>query len=167
MKEKLVLLLAVLLMGGNPAWPQSAAESSFALLKSLAGEWQGMHAEGNVQRVTFRITSGGSALLQELVEADRGEEMVTMFHLNRDRLLLTHYCSAGNQPRMVATVSPDGKTIAFEFLDATNLIRSMEGHMNRLVVRLLAHDHHTEEWTFAGPDGKQTRDLVDFHRVGS
>ena len=61
------------------------------------------------------------------------EDMITMFNLDGDRLLMTHYCACGNQPRMVASASPDGKTITFDFLDATNLATPDAGHMNRLV----------------------------------
>ena len=50
------------------------------------------------------------------------EDMISMFHLDGpNRLLITHYCSAGNQPRMQASSSPDGKTITFTFVDATIL----------------------------------------------
>ena len=52
--------------------------------------------------VVFRPTSGGSALLSEIVGV---EDMITMFHLDNDRVLMTHYCGAGNQPRMQATMA--------------------------------------------------------------
>jgi hypothetical protein len=80
--------------------------------------------------------------------------MITMFHLDGDRLLMTHYCGAGNQPRMVGTVSPDGKTITFNFLDATNVLGSQPGHMERMVLTILDANHHTEEWSFLAQDGK-------------
>ena len=31
------------------------------------------------------------------------EDMISMFNLDGDRVVLTHYCAAGNQPRMVAS----------------------------------------------------------------
>ena len=56
-----------------------------------------------------------------------GSWVLTVFHLDGDRLILTHYCMAGNQPRMQAT-SYDAKKgeIRFQFLDATNLARILE-----------------------------------------
>ena len=60
------------------------------------------------------------------------ETMVSMIHLDGpNRLLMTHYCGAGNQPRMQASVSPDGKTITFNYVDATNLSAPDAGHMQR------------------------------------
>ena len=90
--------------------------------------------------------------------------MVTMIHLDGDRLMLTHYYAMGNQPRMVGTISPDGKTITFDFLDATNLT-SKEGHLQRIVFNLLDSDHHSERWEFKMADGKQTNDLIDLKRT--
>ena len=75
--------------------------------------------------------------------------MITMFNLDGpNRLLMTHYCAAGNQPRMQASVSPDGKTITFNFVDATNLASPDAGHMQQMVLTVLDDNHHTEDWTF-------------------
>jgi len=76
------------------------------------------------------------------------EDMISMINLDNDRLLMTHYCSAGNQPRMVATASPDGKTITFDFLDATNLSSPDAGHMHRVIFTFVDANHHTEDWLF-------------------
>ncbi|MBI4500359.1 MAG: hypothetical protein HY700_04285 [Gemmatimonadetes bacterium] len=167
MRAEVLAALGAWLVASNPVQAQSPAGKSFALLQSLEGGWQGTNAEGHTSRVTFRVTSGGSAVMQELIESSTGEEMITMFHLNGDQLLMTHYCSAGNQPRMSATISPDGKTIGFEFLHVTNLRQSQEGHMLRLVVRSVAPDHHTEDWTFVDQSGTQTTDHVDLRRARS
>jgi hypothetical protein len=94
------------------------------------------------------------------------EDMISMFHIDNDRVLMTHYCAAGNQPRMQASMSPDGKTITFTFLDATNLAGPKAGHMEHLVITMPDVDHHSEDWTFV-QDGKETREHFDLARAKS
>jgi len=36
------------------------------------------------------------------MESMEHESMVTMYHLDKGRVMMTHYCSAQNQPRMQA-----------------------------------------------------------------
>ena len=92
------------------------------------------------------------------------EDMISMFHLDGpNKLLLTHYCAAGNQPRMEASVSPDGKTIAFKYMDATNLATPDAGRMNSMVLTILDENHHTEEWTFLD-HGKEMKETFDLRR---
>jgi hypothetical protein len=87
-----------------------------------------------------------------------------MIHLDGDRLLMTHYCGAGNQPRMKATLAPDSKSIAFDFLDATNLASADAGHMHHVVFSIPDADHHTEEWTFLD-HGKEMKELFTLQRA--
>jgi hypothetical protein len=151
MKLVRVGMSLLLVLAATAVAVESDAQRSFDKLKTLAGSWQGKSNSGQPVDVTFRVTSGGSAVLSEIM----GEEnMITMFHLDGDRLLLTHYCAAGNQPRMKATASPDGKTLRFEFLDATNLGSPQAGHMHRVIFTFPDADHHTEEWFFV-QDGKE------------
>ncbi len=91
------------------------------------------------------------------------EDMISMFHMDGDRLLLTHYCSAGNQPRMAASLSPDGKSVTFNFVDATNLVAPHTGHMNRVIFSVVDANHHTEEWRFL-QDGKEQVETFDLTR---
>jgi hypothetical protein len=140
----------------------SDTQKSFDALKTLAGSWAGKGSQGQPLQVSYRVTAGGSALMSEIT--GEHEDMVTMFHPDGTRLLMTHYCGAGNQPRMVGTASPDGKTITFNFLDATNLAAAQPGHMGRLVVTLVDANHHTEDWEFMGNDGKQTHEVFDLQR---
>ena len=79
--------------------------------------------DGKTVDVSLRVTSRGNALVHEMGadrkarRSDKYDHPLTMFYLDGDRLLLTHYCDAGNRPRMAARVSPDGKTVEFDFLD--------------------------------------------------
>jgi hypothetical protein len=163
MKSPRIVLSFVLLFTATAAFCQTAAQKSFDQLKSLTGTWEGKNSQGKPLKVTFRDTAGGSALMSEIV-GEGHEDMISMIHLDGpDRLLLTHYCGAGNQPRMNATASPDGKTITFEFFDATNLATSDAGHMQRVVIAMPDANHHTEDWTFTN-HGKEMKEFFDLRR---
>jgi hypothetical protein len=161
MKSLHIALAIFVVLLTSAALAQSSTQAAFEKIKALQGSWAGKAADKDVQ-ISFRVTSGGSAVMSEI----HGEEdMISMLHLDGERLLMTHYCGAGNQPRMVGTVSPDGKTITFNFLDATNVLSSQPGHMERLVLTMLDANHHTEEWTFLAQDGKlHQHELFDLQR---
>jgi hypothetical protein len=164
MKLKPILTLGLLALALSlPAAAQSDAQKSFDKLKTLAGSWEGTF-EGKSMRITLRVTSMGNAVMHEMSGEGRPDDPISMFTVDGDRLLLTHYCDAGNQPRMVGTVSPDGNTVTFNFLDATNLLSSQMGHMQRAVFTLIDADHHTEKWEFAMADGKSMGGLLDLKR---
>jgi hypothetical protein len=90
--------------------------------------------------------------------------MISMINFDGpNRLLLTHYCAVGNQPRMQASAASDGKTITFNFLDATNLDNPQSGHMDHVVIAMLGPDHHTEEWVLTD-HGKEMKQVFDLTR---
>lgn len=145
------------------ALAQSDAQKAFTSLKTLPGTWVGETPKGPVQ-VNFKVTGAGSAVMSEITTAMHDhEDMISMFHMDGNRLLLTHYCAIGNQPRMQAETSPDGKTITFSFVDATNLATRDAGHMQQMVLTLLDENHHTEKWVFVD-HGKEQVALFDLHR---
>ncbi len=165
-----LLLLSTMVFGQTdptPAAP-SDAQKAFDKLKTLAGPWDavlsgtGSEADGQTMHVTLRVTSTGNAVLHEMTGlAGRPDDPITMFYLDGDRLLLTHYCDAGNRPRMVGTMSPDGQRLEFEFLDISG---SPLYHMHHSVFTMIDANHHTEEWTFMVKD-KPVRAHFDLHRT--
>ncbi len=158
-----VALSLTLLLIATAAAAQSSAQKSFDQIKALAGTWEGKNSKGETVQVSYRVTAGGSAVMSE-IQGHGNEDMITMFHLDGDRLLMTHYCEAGNQPRMQASAS-DGKSITFDFLDATNLVSPDAGHMHQLVISMPDANHHTEQWNFAD-HGKEMKEVFDLHRKG-
>jgi len=147
-------------LAATASFAQSDAQKSFNQLKALTGSWEGKTPDGRPLQVSFRETAGGSALMTE-IQGDHG--MISMIHMDGpDKLLMTHYCAAGNQPRMQASVSPDGKTITFTFFDGTNIAPD-SGHMQSMVLTVLDSNHHTEDWTFAAP-GKEMKQFFDLRR---
>jgi len=165
MKKSNRLALAVVVMLATTAalaQSQFDAQKSFDQLKSLAGTWEGKNSRNEPLQVSFKVTANGTALMSEI--SGHGEEMVTMFHLDGpNKLVLTHYCPSGNQPRMQASASPDGKTITFNFVDATGLDSLDAGHMHRVAITILDANHHTEEWNYAD-HGKEMKELFDLKR---
>ncbi len=130
---------------GTPQWEK---------LKSLVGEWDG-YTMGSDKKmpahISVRMTGDGSALMH-VIAAGTPEEMITMFHMNQEELLATHYCAAHNQPRLKALPSKKPDEIPFEFKDGTN-IRPGDGFMRQLVVTFVDADHHNETWGY-GSNGK-------------
>lgn len=123
------------------------ASPVFERLKSLVGEWQGKATNGQPATIAYRLISGGTCL-EETVNHGEGS-MTTIYCPDGDAVMMTHYCMANNQPRMRATkVSADGKTVAFTYVDATNLAGPDAGRMSALVMKLPDADHLAQEWTW-------------------
>jgi len=143
-----------LMMLSTGALAQSDAQKSFDRLKTLAGSWQGTvtttppqeEVEGKTIHVSLRVTSMGNALMHEANIAGRPDDPITMLYVDGDRLLLTHYCDAGNRPRMAAKPSADGKTVEFDFLDVAG--STEYGHMHHSLFTMIDANHHTEDWIF-------------------
>ena len=149
----LIVLIAMLL--STVAFAQSAAEKSFDKLKALSGVWEGKvtidppmatsNHDGPLH-VTLRTTSSGHALMHEMASQGSTDDPITMVYLDGGRLLLTHYCDAGNRPRMEGKISPDGKTVEFEVLDVAG--SNEHEHMHHVTFTFIDADHHLEDWTF-------------------
>ena len=162
MKALRIGVCILMMLSTAAVFAESDAQKSFNQLKSLTGSWEGKNSRGEPVQVSYRVTAGGSALMSEITA--KGENMISMIHFDgANRLLLTHYCGAGNQPRMQASASLDGKTIIFNFLDATNLDSPQSGHMDHVAIVVLDPNHHTEEWTFTD-HGKEMKEVFDLTR---
>ena len=137
--------------------------AAFAKMKTLVGEWQSSGPDHS--KLTYELTGAGTTLLErETAESMPG--MMTMFHLNSGKLMLTHYCMAGNQPRMQAH-SYDAATgeIRFQFLDASNLKTPNDGHMHNASFQIVDHDHLRSVWEFYENGHKTRAETFEFTRV--
>jgi hypothetical protein len=156
--------------------PSADAQKAFALIKSLAGAWQGKISEPTsklnvTMDVSIRVTSRGNSVVHEMKSAEatdnpvKNDHPVTMMYLDGANLLLTHYCDAGNRPRMTATISPDGKQVDFDFIDVSG--PTTYGHMQHARFTLVDDTHHREDWTYATPDGKAVTGHIELERVST
>ena len=147
-------------MPPKTASAQSDAKKAFEKLKTLAGSWEGTIGDLSTQ-VTIRVTSRGSAIMHDASMASTNK--ITMIYLEGDRLFLTHYGGEGNRPRFEGKLSPDGKSVEFDFLDVAG--DTLRGLLKHMVFTNIDENHHTVEVTYILPDGKPVQARGEFRRI--
>ena len=143
----------------------AATNPHFDRMKSLAGNWVGTNKHGKPVKVTYTVVSSGTAVMERL-DSPEGGNMITMYHPDGERLMVTHYCSLGNQPRMVEVPRQGDNDLVFSFFDATNNPTVPgHGHMRGLKFHFVDKNHFTQEWTFGWSDGRQESETLNLHRI--
>ena len=144
----------------------NSARTAFERFKKLEGKWRGRSTKGWGEVINYKTIAQGSVVAANSFDAHPNETMMTMFYLDGDRLMLTHYCVARNQPRLLATdFSADGKTITFTFLDATNLPSRNQGHMDKLVFRFVDENHAVSHWTWYQNGQERWMEEITLERI--
>jgi hypothetical protein len=142
------LLASAAIYAASPKSNASAdGPAAYARLKTLAGEWEADSDQGKAH-LNLELIAGGTALV-ERETAEKMPAMETVYHLDGPRLLLTHYCMAGNQPRLeAASFNQEKGELQFRFLDVTNLATPGAGHMHDVLIRFVDNNHFETEWQF-------------------
>ena len=126
--------------------PNHKGSKALQKIKSLAGTWTGVmdHGQGP-QPVTidYRVTAAGSAVV-ETFNPGTPMEMVTVYHDQKGKLVMTHYCMLGNQPRM-RLVNQSKDSLKLDLVKNSG-IRKEEAHMNALTVDFLDADRIRHTW---------------------
>ena len=162
----LAAVLGLVLIGASIT---SAAEKSnsalaFAQLASLVGQWKGV--QGNTEiNLTYTLTANGSAVMEESQPAGEAA-MITMFTVDGDRLIATHYCSMGNQPQMVTKpiTEPSAKNLTFSLSRVTGLKTPEDFHNTGLTITMEDAQHLTQVWTYEYK-GKEGTNVFHFTRT--
>jgi len=193
--KKAILALSILAFGLTPALsagqskgqPKAApgapeaivydAASAMAFLTTLSGEWQAgsgatrEHGGSAAARpsgsgLSFKTKAAGSAVVQTTGAGQPGE-METIFHLDGDQLLLTHYCALQNAPILKFEKSNKPGELKFVFQGGTNFDPAVDAHFHEGTFQI--KDKDTLEQTFtvfangkASPEGRAV-----LHRVAS
>lgn len=174
----LLLALVTLLASFATARPTHAGDSraeasarrAFERLTNLAGQWQGTSQSGKRVVIGYEVVADGSAVVERFAfgddraDKDDDDTMVTVYHLDGDELMLTHYCMAGNQPTMRAT-KIDDEEVRFELSDITNRSAPGAGHMHRAVVRFQGPDRLRTAWTFREDGEDRFTEVIDAERI--
>ena len=145
------------------AGEKSKSEQAFDRLTSLKGEWNGQ-IDGANTILIYTLTANGSALMEQC-RPEKRPEMITMFTLDGDHLIATHYCSARNQPQMETPAITDvQKPLTFSLVGVTGLKSPDDFHNTGLKMIQEDNDHLTQEWVYQ-LKGKIGKNIFHFTRV--
>lgn len=159
MKHADCLLLFALVLATFPACAADSQSpndrAAFEKLKTLAGEWEGKvddRETGRPVKVVYKQTSNGS-IVTETLFAGTDHEMLTVYYLDHEQLVLVHYCAMGNQPRMALSKNSTADRLVFDFAGGSNLDPSKDTHMHTAGIRFESKDSVRGDWE-SYKDGK-------------
>ena len=156
-------IVAAVVATASPAPAAVDAQRAFERIKGLEGLWKGMpegqgeEAEAEAAAITevihrFEVSAAGT-IVMETMQPDTEHEMINMYFLDGDDLVLTHYCSGGNQPRM--RLDRDTSTeaeLVFDFDGGTNL-EGADHHIHSANLKLSEGGGLESRW-FAAAGGE-------------
>jgi hypothetical protein len=108
------------------------SETAFEAFKSLQGKWT-IQSRGKTLSIemTYEVGSNGSIVTEQF-----GKELSVIYR-DGQSLLMTHFCNAGNQPRLRLKDSSQPGFMEFEMFDITNLKSADTAHVERVVYRIV------------------------------
>jgi hypothetical protein len=120
------MMIATLAPNATMAQSTNDYQAAWEQLTRLAGTWDSYRVgrEDSQRTISYHVTASGSVVFEEFLgDTPEGvREMATAYHLDVEDLVATHYCAAGNQPRMRAVrYDPETRVLRFDFWDVTHL----------------------------------------------
>ena len=161
MKTTSLLALGCILLTGCHSPEKTVAtpserlvsEADYERLKMLSGDWflvsgvrLGVELEPDFEQpfLSYAISSGGHSVVERLF-ADKPNEMTSVYYLDSGRLMMDHYCSLGNQPRMIA-LADSGDKITFRLIGVTNLDDENDLHISAHALEFNGPNELTATW---------------------
>ncbi len=162
-------------VAGAPETIVYDAATAMAFLTSTSGEWESasaQHAHGGVAPggsrgiVSVKTKAAGSAVVHTYAAGTPGE-METIFHMDGDQLLLTHYCALQNAPVLRFEKSNKPGELKFVFYGGTNFDPKVDAHLHESTFQI--KDAGTvEQNSTVFANGKATPELhAILHRKSS
>jgi hypothetical protein len=159
-------VIALVLMGTESLVGAEKAKSvlAFEQLTSLVGEWKGIQGDAEIKLI-YTLIANGSALMEEFRPSAEAT-MLTIFTVDGDHIIATHYCSARNQPQMMtkAIADPSAKSLTFSLSHVYGMKTSWDWHNTGLTVTMEDKQHLTQLWTYEY-DGKIGTNTFHFTRT--
>lgn len=169
MRLHISLLTACLLLVQHQTFASdSPAHKAYAQLKGLVGTWTSTNPK-NTTSIEVTLIANESAVVETWTMSPTRQSM-TVYTLDGDRLLATHYCPQGNAPRLAFTNTDATGTHQFMFLDGTNLQDPQGSHEHVLMIRVEPDGTVTRTETYvsngaAYDPARDTGDTATFARA--
>lgn len=144
---KYVLIVTALLVGGLSALAtaaQPSAQAVFEQIKKLEGNW---HSTKGTTTVNYALMANGSTIVETWTMSPTRQSM-TVYTMDGERMLATHYCPQGNAPRLLLGKTDEDGSHHFEFLDGANLHKRDASHEHAFWIRLDSPDHLARSETY-------------------
>jgi len=136
------------------------AAEIFSQLKSLVGVWEKEGATDANFTISFELTANDTTLIETWNYKGR-KHSLTLYHLNGESLMATHYCPQGNQPRLNLSNEATLNNISFNYFDATNLESLEDSHQHTLGFELSeSADKILRKETYLSKSGEKGSELL-------
>lgn len=143
---------------------QAQARAVFAQLQTLVGEWEGKTEAGRVLKVSYRLVANNTVLVETWTLGPQ-REALTLYHMDNESLIATHYCPVGNQPRLRLKEAGGASSFTFEFVSATNLPTPEIAHQHRFEIEIIQPNSFARSETYM-ENGVGETERVVYSRTG-
>jgi hypothetical protein len=147
MRNVTLLPILLALVAANASAAASPAQEAFEDLGRLVGTWESVGDPARRHTVDFRLIANGTALVETWMMSPTRSSM-TVYALDGTRLLATHFCPQGNQPRLAWAGKNANGHHQFRFLDGTNLQDPTGSHQHALWIEVDSADSFRRSETY-------------------
>ena len=163
MKSSIIILLSILTLltfsEVKASTPLNATDA-FDKMKSLVGVWQKEGIEKPNLIVSFELIANSSVLVETWLHKGK-KHSLTIYHLNKESLMATHYCPQGNQPRLKLSERSTLSNLNFNFLDITNLVDLADSHQHSLAFEFLTNKNKIRrKESYLSKSGEELSELI-------
>lgn len=145
MKRLPVLIVLIFITTSSIAIAhQPSSQKVFDQLKTLEGDWRSTSGK---TLANYRLIANGSSIVETWTMSPTRQSM-TVYTMDGDRIIATHYCPQGNAPRLELSSTSEDGTHYFEFLDGANLDKAGKHHEHAFWVRLESPDRLVRNETY-------------------
>ena len=143
--------------------PIDAARAFNLLSSALPGDWSGTRPNGAIVEVSYRLAAKRSVLAESWTLGP-AVDALTLYHLDGERLIASHFCPLGNQPRL-QMIGMTEHRFDFAFFDATGLDEGA-AHQHSFWIDIISTDRFERSESY-GADCVSEIEQIAYARICS